>query len=135
MSGIGREAIEIAQPARRAAARRIARERRVDVAVGEDQIAAVEQRQDLALAAVGKIRGVQQRKRGRREQPALLAAPRGGFHQRRGIPLREMDAIAADFQPAFQQVELRAFPGAVDAFDDDQRAGILALGRGGFFEC
>ena len=47
-----------------------------------------------------------------------------------------MQAIAADFQPAFQQVELRAFPGAVDAFHDDQRPRVLPGGlqpQGGLF--
>jgi hypothetical protein len=41
-----------------------------------------------------------------------------------------VDAIAADFQPALQQIKLGAFAGTVNAFDDDQCAGILALGGG-----
>ena len=55
-------------------------------------------------------------------KPALLAAPRGRLDERRGVPLREVDAIAADFQPALQQIKLRAFSRAVDPFDDDKRA-------------
>ena len=133
MSGIGREAIEIAQPVRRAAAGGVARERRVDVAVRQHQIAAVQQRQNLPLAAVREIRRVQQRKRGRRQQPPLLPAPRGRFHQRRRIPLRKMNAVAADLEPALQQIELRALPRPVDSLDHHQRAGILALRRGRLF--
>jgi hypothetical protein len=30
-----------------------------------------------------------------------------------------MKPVAADFQPAFQQIELRAFSRAVNAFHDD----------------
>ena len=41
--GNGREAVQISQPVRRAAARRVARKRRVNVAVREHQIAAVQQ--------------------------------------------------------------------------------------------
>jgi hypothetical protein len=40
-----------------------------------------------------------------------------------------VDAVTADFQPAFQEIELRAFAGAVNSFDHNQGAGILALGR------
>ena len=127
-----RETVEISQPVGRAAPGRIARERRVDIAVRQNQVAAVEKRHDLPLAAIGEIRGVQQRKCRRRQQPALFPAARGGLHQRRRIPFREMDAISADFQPALQQIELRALSRAVDSFDDDQCAGILPLRRGRF---
>ena len=119
-----REAVEISQPARGTIARHVARKRRVNVTVRQHQVSAVQQRQDLPLAAVRKIGGMQQRKCRRRQQPALLSAPRGRFHQRRRIPFREMQPVAADFQPPLQQVQLRAFPGAVDPFDDDQRSRV-----------
>ena len=125
-----REAVEIAQPARRAAAGGVARKRGVNVAVGQDEIVALQQRHDLAFAAVGKVGGVQQRKCRRRQQAALLSASRRGLHQRRRIPLGEMQAVAADFEPALQQIKLRAFARAVGAFDDDKRAGIRAAGNG-----
>ena len=93
----------------------------------------MEQRHDLAFAAVGEIGGMKQRKRGGREQAALLAPASGGFYQRRRVPLGEVDAVTADFEPALQEVELGAFAGSVDAFDHDERAGIRALGCGGGF--
>ncbi len=103
---------------RGAAAGRVAREGGVNVAVGENQVAAVQQRHDLAFAAVREIGGVQQGERGGGQQPALFSAAGGGLHQRRGIPFGEVDAIAADFQPALQQIELGAFSRAVNPFDD-----------------
>jgi len=124
----GRKAVQVSQPALRAVARNIARERCVNVPVGQDEVSAVEQREDLALAAVGKIGGVQERKRGGRKQTALLPAPGCRFHKWRRIPLREMQAIAADFEPAFEQVELRALPGAVYAFNHNERARVGARG-------
>lgn len=71
---------------------------------------------------------MQQGKCGGRQQAPLFAATGGRFHQRRRIPFGEVDTVAADFKPAFQEIELGAFPGAVDAFDDDQGAGISAFG-------
>src|SRR5580704_15769348 len=88
--GNRRKAIEVAQPARRAAASGIASEGGVDVAIGKDEVVALEQRHDLTFAAIGKVGSVEQREGGRREQTALLAAARGGLHQRRRIPLGEM---------------------------------------------
>jgi hypothetical protein len=86
----------------------------------------VQQGQDLPFAAVGKIRGMEQGESGGRQKPPLLSAARGGFDKRRGIPLRKMKTIPADFQPAFQQVQLRALPGPIDAFDNDQSARVLS---------
>src|SRR5260370_63112 len=57
----GREAGEIAKATMRAAACGVAGEGGVDVAIGEDQVGALKQRHDLALAAGGKIGGVQKR--------------------------------------------------------------------------
>src|SRR5208283_385272 len=56
------EAVEIAQPAMRTATGGVARKRGVNVPVGEDEIVALEERHNLALAAVGKVRGMQQGK-------------------------------------------------------------------------
>lgn len=39
-----------------------------------------------------------------------------------------MESITADFQPAFQKIELRALAGAVGTFDDNERTGISAAG-------
>jgi len=106
---------------RRAVARHISRERGVDVPVGEHEVSAVKQRENLAFAAVREIRGVQERKRRGREQTALLSAPRRRFHEGGGIPLREVQPIAADFEPPFEQIELRALSRAVYAFHHDER--------------
>ena len=106
----------------------ITRKRGVDIAIGEDEIVTLEERHDLALATIGKIRGVQQGERGWSEEPFLFAAARGGLYQRRRVPLREMKAETADFQPALQKIKLRALAGTVSAFDNDQRPGIGATG-------
>ena len=65
-----------------------------------------------------------------REQTALLSAPRGRFHQRRGIPFGEVQPVAADFQPTFQKIELRALSRTVGPLHDDQRAGVRAARDG-----
>src|SRR5439155_16576056 len=95
----GGEAVEIAQPFLRAAARAVTGKRGVDVAVSEDEVIALEERHNLALAAVGEVRGVKQRKSCRREEATLLAATGCGFDERRRVPFGEMKAIAADFKP------------------------------------
>src|SRR5690348_16446719 len=69
--------IEIAEPFDRAAAGAVASEGRVDVAVGEDEMAAAQERENLAFVTVGKISGVNQRKSHGSEQAALFAAARG----------------------------------------------------------
>src|SRR6266853_2958239 len=76
-----RKAVQIPQPALRTISRHIAGERGVDVAVSKDQVSAVKQRKNLAFAAVREISGVQERKCGGRQQPALLSAPRRRFHE------------------------------------------------------
>src|SRR5581483_9278638 len=127
-----REAIEVAKPLRGAAARSVAGKRRVDIAVGENEIVALKERHDLTLAAVGEVGRVQERKGGRSKQTALFAAARCGFDEGRGVPLREMEAVAADFEPALEEIELRALAGAVGTFDHDQGTGIGAAGDGLF---
>ena len=97
----GGEAIEIAKPFLRTAAGAVACEGGVDIAIGEDEIIALEERHNLALATVGKVGGVKQRKGCRRQKAALFAATRGGFDERRRVPFGEVKAIAADFEPAF----------------------------------
>src|SRR5208337_2994374 len=71
------EAVEVAQPALCTAAGGITRKRGVDVTVGKDEIIALQKRHNLALAAVGKVRSMQQRKCGWRQQALLFAAARG----------------------------------------------------------
>ena len=87
----------------------------------------MKKRQDLTLAAVRKICCMQKRKGGGRQQAPLLSAARCRLHQRRRIPLREMDPVAANFQPPLQQIQLGAFPRAVDTFHHHQRAGVGTL--------
>src|SRR5882672_640031 len=94
------EAVEIAKPFLRTATGTITREGGVHVAIGEDEIVALKERHDLAFAAIGEVRGVKQRKSGRREEAALFAATSGGFDERRRVPFGEVKAIAADFKPA-----------------------------------
>jgi hypothetical protein len=69
----------------------------------------MQKRQNLALAAIRKIRCVKQRKCSGRQQPSLFASAGGGLHERRGIPFREVNPVPADFEPALQEIELSAF--------------------------
>src|ERR1700739_4846614 len=103
----------------RTAAGRIAGESRVNITVRENEIVALQERHDLALATVGKIGSMEQGERCGRQQSFLLAAPRRRLNERREVPLRKVQAVAADFEPAFEEVKLRTFSGAVGAFDDD----------------
>ena len=59
------EAVQIAHPAPADAARHVAREGGVGVAVGADDRAGLHQRNDVALQAVGEIGGVDQAEGGR----------------------------------------------------------------------
>jgi len=102
----------------------------VDVAIGENEIVALEEGHDLAFATIGEVGGVEERKRGGREEALLFAAAGGGFYEGRGVPLGEMEAIATDFEPTLEEIELGAFARAVGAFDDDEGAGVGAAGDG-----
>jgi hypothetical protein len=102
----------------------------VDVAISEDEIVALEEGHDLAFAAIGKIGSVEKREGGGGEKAFLLAATGGGLHEGRGIPFSEVETIAANFEPAFEEIELGGFAGAVGAFDDDKRTGIGAARDG-----
>ena len=66
--GAHREAVERAHPVGIHAAHHVARERGVDVAVGEHDHARLERRHDLALDAVREVGGVEQREGERREE-------------------------------------------------------------------
>ena len=72
---------------------------------------------------------MKQRERGRSQQPPLFAPARGGLHERRRVPLREVQPVSANFEPAFQQIKLRALPGAVCAFNHNQRTRIRTAGN------
>lgn len=52
--------------------------------------------------ANGELPNVPMRECCGRKQPPLLSPARCGFHQRRRIPFRKMQAVTADFQPALQ---------------------------------
>src|SRR5262249_43911954 len=85
---------------------------------------------DLVGEAVGEIDRVQQAEGGGGEQVLLLAAPHRTPHQQRGIPLGEERLVAARQEPAVEQAELGRLAGPVDAFDDDELAGIrMRLGQ------
>src|ERR1700733_1613748 len=126
--GSRREAVKIAQPVRRTSASAVSGKSGVDVAVGQHEVTTVQQRHDLTLAAIGEIGGMQERECCRREQPALFATTGGRFYQRRRVPFGEVRSIAANFEPPFEQVELGALAGTVNALDDHQSAGIRAFG-------
>jgi len=77
-----REAVQVSQPPRRAAARRVPRERRVNVAIRQHQVIALQQRHDLAFATVG-------------ESAACNSEKVAGVSNRRCFPRRVADSPAA----------------------------------------
>ena len=79
----------------------------------------------MPFVTIGKIRGVDQTERRRREQFAFFAFARGGFDQLGGIPFAEIDLDALGFQPAFEQVNLRGLARTIEAFDGDQSSGKI----------
>ena len=113
----------------RAATGRVAGEGRIDVAVSKNKIVALQEGHDLTLAAIGEVCSMQQGEGGGSEEALLLAATGGGFNQRRRVPFGEMEPVAADFEPAFEEIELGAFSRAVGAFDDEERSRISAAGN------
>src|SRR4029077_8358961 len=125
----GSEAVKIAKPAMGAAAGSVAGKGGVDVAIGEDEVVTLEQGHDLAFAAVGEIGGMQKRERGGSEEAFLFAATRGRFNQGRRVPLGEMETVAADLEPALEEIELGALAGTIGTFDHDKSAGISAAGN------
>jgi len=70
---------------------------------------------------------MQQGKSGGRKEALLFAATRGGLDERRRVPLGEMEPVAANLEPTFEEVELRAFSRAVRSFDDDERGSELGV--------
>ena len=118
--GQSSKAVKAAYPGLGASANDIPSEGREDVPVAEHQIPRLEQRQELALVAVGKIGGVDEGKRGRRQQVLLLALAGGAFDQCRRIPLAEEDFESAHLQPALEEVNLGGFARAIEPLDGDE---------------
>ena len=86
------EAVELANPFGRHAANHVARESGVHVAVGQDDHAGFERGQDFMIQPAGKVGGMQQAER-RRRQAFVFLSPFGRvFDQLRGVPLREEDS-------------------------------------------
>jgi hypothetical protein len=121
----GREAVEIAKPA----ASGVAGESGIDVTICEDEIIALKEGHDLALAAIGEIGSVQERKGSGSKEALLLAATGGGFDEGRRVPLSEMETVAADFEPTFEEIKLCTFTGAVSALNDDKSTWIRPTGN------
>ena len=114
------EAVKATYPGLGASANYVSGEGRKDVSVAEHQVSRLEQGQELALVAVGKIGGVDEGKRGRRQQVLLLALAGGAFDQCRRIPLAEEDFESAHLQPALEEVDLGGFARAVESLNSDE---------------
>src|ERR1041385_8177777 len=119
--------VDISDPRAIAAAHHVARERGVDVAIGEHDCAGFERRNDVALGAIGKVGSVQPRAARGGEQGTLLGAFCRILDERRRVPLREKDRIAFGLQPLIKECELSRLTAAVSAFDDKEFAGILMV--------
>ncbi len=60
----------------------------------------------MPFITIGKIGGVDQAERGRREQFALFALAGGGFDKLGRIPFAEINLDAFGFEPPLEQVNL-----------------------------
>ena len=105
----------------------IAGERGEKVAIGEHNVAGAEEGEDLALVAVGEIGGVDQGESGGREKLLPFAFGRGFLDEDGGIPLGEEDAIALEFEPALDEVDLGGLAGAIQPLDSDEFSRIIAF--------
>ena len=83
------------------------------------------------IEPAGKVGGVEQAER-RRRQAFVFLSPFGRvLDQLRGVPFGEEDFMAFRLQPLVQQQQLRALARPIDALDDDQFPGIGMGRRGG----
>ena len=123
------KAVELADPAPVDAARGVARERRVGVAVGEHDHAGLERRDDVVEQPVGEVGRVQQAERHRRQRVLLLARLGRGLDERRRVPLGDEDRVAGGAKPLRQQRQLRCLSRPVDAFDHEQLSRVLVARR------
>ena len=119
------EAVELPHPAAIDAARRVARERGVGVAIGQHDHPGLERRNDVVEQAVGEIGRVQQAERHRRQRVLLLPGLRRRLDERRRVPLGDEDRLAGGAKPLRQQRQLRRLSGPVDAFDHEQLSRVL----------
>ena len=81
----------------------------------------------MAFVAVGEIGRVNQTESRRREELALFAFGRGFLDEDGRIPLSEKDAVAFEFEPAFDEVDLGGFAGAIQTLDSDEFSRIIAF--------
>src|SRR4029078_5757609 len=79
--------------------------------------------EQLVLAPLDEVCGVDERERQRREQLTPLAPTRRRANDGRGIPLAVDDEVAGRSQPLGEEHELRALARAVHALDHEQLAG------------
>ena len=119
-----REAVELADPLPVDAAHARARHRREDVAIGQDDEAGLEGRDDLLLEPVGEIGRVEQHERELVQRVAGLGELDRRLHQLRSRPAGFDDTVALHLEPFAQQRDLRRAADAVGAFDRDDLARI-----------
>ena len=120
--GQRRETINPAHPFSGAAANGVARKRGENIAVAQDDVTGAQEGKELALVTVREIRGVNEAEGGWGKQFAFFALGRGVFDEGGGIPFAEKNLEALEFEPAFDEVNLGGFAGAVQTLDGDQAA-------------
>ena len=126
---VRREIIDAPHPLRRAAAHGVSCERGENIAVAEHDVTGAQQRHQLAFVAVGEIRGVDEAEGGGREQFAFFAFAGRGLDEFGGIPFAEKNLQALQFQPAFEEVDLCGFAGAVQPLDRDEAPRKIEFGK------
>src|SRR2546430_843463 len=104
------------------AARHVARERRVRVAVRAYNRTSLEKRGNVTLRAIREISRVYEAERGWPEHLLFLAPARRLPYQGRGVPFAEGHRVPSRTQPVAQQRDLSRLAGAVDAFDHNEFA-------------
>src|SRR5439155_18573204 len=95
---------------------------RVDVAVGQDNEARLQGRQDNVFQLVGKIGRVKEAQGGPAQNVSLLRLFEFLAHQGRAFQSDLQGGVTASFQPFDERGNLRRAPRAISAFDDDEFA-------------
>src|SRR5262249_37923325 len=95
-------------------------ERSENVSVSKNNVAGVQERENLPFVAIGEVCAMDQRERRRRQQLAFLPLSCRLSNDCRRVPLGEEHFVAVQFEPPFEQVNLRGFPGTVQSLDGDK---------------
>jgi hypothetical protein len=114
------DAVDVAYPCRFDAAYDRARHQGVDVAVGEDDEAGAQSRDDAVFQLIGEVGGIEQAEGSGAEDVALHRLFEFAADEHRALQSDIGCRIAAAFEPVAQEIDLCRASGAVGALDNDE---------------